>query len=100
MVKRSSVKREATVLHELFSIVFREGSSTVDIVGQETNTNKREILDTSFRAVNDKCISQPSKCIHRIWIWNLQEYVCVVVGRVSYGWTQGGWVFKQGIVYL
>ena len=48
----------------------------LDIVGRETNTDKRKIIESSFMAVNNNCIGQTGKDVSRVRIKNEKEYVC------------------------
>ena len=49
----------------------------VNIIGRESNNTKRKIVEASFMAVNEDCISQPSKDMSTIWFRKLRDLYVV-----------------------
>jgi predicted GIY-YIG superfamily endonuclease len=76
---KKNVKEGKTNISKLAEHVWEEHHKVlwdnIEIVGRESNRLKRKIVEASFMAVDDNCISQASKDVSTIWRRNIREYL-------------------------
>ena len=60
-----------------------EGKINISKLAEHVWDDQCKIIEPSFMAVNDNCVSQPSKDVSRFWIRLLKEYNPGSVTRID-----------------